>query len=105
MPCGGSATRTKKTRDAAERDEGKRERFRLALATVAPERLVFLDECGFSLALYWLYGWAKKSERCAEKVACQRGVNRSLLGAMSLTGMCAFATKLGDFKRDDFGGG
>lgn len=102
MPCSGSAIRIKKTRTAAERDEEKREQFRLTLATIAPERLVFLDECGVSLALYWLYGWAKKSERCVEKVPCQRGVNRSLLGALSLSGINAFVSQLGGFKRDDF---
>lgn len=102
MPSNVSATAIKKTKLARERDQGKREHFRARLSAIAPQHLVFLDKCGFSLALYWMYGWAKKSERCVEIVPSQRGENRSLLGAVTLSGMAAFASKLGGFKRGDF---
>jgi len=110
MHCNVSAIATKKTKIATERDEEKRKIFREQIEAIDPKRLVFLDECGFSLAMYWLYGWAIKSERCVEKVPCQRGVNRSLLGAISLSGMIAFASKTGGYnqaqvpcrRREDF---
>lgn len=73
-----------------------------SVAKISPERLVFLDECGFSLALYRLYGWAKKHDRCTESVPCQRGKNRSVLAAMSWSGVQASVTQLGGFKRIDF---
>ncbi len=54
---------------------------------IAPDRLVFLDESGFSLALFRLYGWGKAKERLVESVPFVRGKNRSVLGAFSQAGM------------------
>lgn len=79
------------------------------------EKLVFLDECGFSLNLHRFYGWSLKSQRCVEAVPFQRGPNRSVLGAFSLpeagaeagachNGMRALFQKLGSIKREDFEG-
>ncbi len=75
------------------------------------EKLVFLDECGFSLNLHRFYGWSLKNERCVEAVPFQRGQNRSVLGAFSLAeaeacrnGMRALFQKLGAIKREDFEG-
>ena len=87
-------------------------------------KLVFLDECGFSLNLHRCYGWSLKHERCVEAVPLQRGQNRSVLGAFSLpgagdgagagaanstcsdgiNGMRALFQKLGAIKREDFEG-
>ncbi len=50
---------------------------------MAPEKLVFLDECGFALNLHRLYGWAPQGERCCEVVPFNKGKNRSVLGAYS----------------------
>ena len=63
---------------------------------------MFLDECGFSLNLYRLYGWASSSERCVESVPLARGQNRSLVGGFSLSGMVASLQKVGSIKRVDF---
>jgi hypothetical protein len=52
---------------------------------------VFLDECGFSLALHLLYGWGPSKERLVEAVPSQRGVNRSVLGAFDAEGMVVIA--------------
>lgn len=40
------------------------------------ETLVFVDECGFSLNLHRLYGWAPKGERCYEAVPFNNGKNQ-----------------------------
>ena len=79
------------------------------------KKLVFLDECGFSLNLHRFYGWSLKHERCIEAVPFQRGRNLSVLGAFSLpeaqaeaeaqacpNGIRALFQKLGAIKREDF---
>lgn len=91
----------KKSRVAAERCEVAREAFREQLACIAPERLVFLDECGFALNLHRLYGWTIGGGRCEEAVPFNKGVNRSVVGAFSLpsaansSGLWALWQKLG----------
>lgn len=99
--CGARADVLKKSRIASERCELKRATFRAAIDVLPIEGLVFLDECGFSLNLHRLYGWAIGGERCVEKVPFNKGVNRSALGAYSLptkdnpTGLWALWQKLG----------
>lgn len=72
------------------------------------EKLVFLDECGFSLNLHRLYGWTVGGGRCLEAVPFNKGINRSVLGALSLptpdcpTGMRAIWQKLGAWTRETF---
>jgi len=68
---------------------------------VDPKDLVFLDECGFSLALHLLQGWGPAKERLVEAVPSQRGVNLSVLGAFDLEGMAAITSKEGAIKRVD----
>jgi transposase len=62
---------------------------------------VFLDECGFSLALHLLYGWGPSKERLVESVPSQRGGNRSVLGAFDAEGMVVTTSKQGAMKRVD----
>jgi transposase len=68
---------------------------------VNPQDLVFLDECGFSLALHLLFGWAPSKERLVEAVPAKRGVNLSVLGAFDLEGMVSITSKEGAMKRKD----
>ena len=91
----------KKSRIAAERDPHKRAAFTEAIKQVDPKDLVFLDECGFSLALHLLYGWGPMKERLVEAVPAQRGVNLSVLGAFGAQGMVAITRKQGAMKRVD----
>jgi len=92
----------KKSRLAKERSVEKRTAFVEQIQQIAPERLVFLDEAGFSLCLYQHYGWSPRNERCIEAVPFVRGTNLSVLGAYSLAGMQALTHQLGAFKRDAF---
>ena len=93
---------------ARERCPHKRAAFAQAIALVPPEKLVFLDECGFGLNLHRLYGWTSGGGRCIEEVPLERGQNRSVVGALSLptpscpTGMRALWQKLGAWTRATF---
>lgn len=58
-----------------------------------PKRLVFIDECGFNLALTPLYARAPKGQRAYGQVPKNRGQNSSLIAALSLDeGVCAVMT-------------
>ncbi len=63
--------------------------------------MVFLDEAGFSLALYLFYGWGLRKKRLVESVPLNRGKNQSVLGAFSPEGMRATVRKTGAMKRVD----
>ena len=88
----------------------KRQAYQEQLALVAVEKLVFLDQCGFSLALHRLYGWVVGGGRCIEKVRfhLQRGKAHSGVGALSLptpdcpSGLRALWQKEGTWTRASF---
>jgi transposase len=65
-------TRKKKTYHADERDsprvQKQREQFQEAMASVAPEHLVFIDETGATTAMSRLYGRAPIGERLPASV-------------------------------------
>jgi len=56
-------------------------------ATVAPERLVFVDECGTHTSLSPIYGYAPKGERLRLSVPRRRGKNTTVLSSITLRGM------------------
>jgi DDE superfamily endonuclease/Transposase len=75
---------------ATERNEFLRAAWRVMVAArVAPERLVFVDECGRHTSLSPIYGYAPKGERLRLSVPRKRGKNTTLLSSMSLKGMGA----------------
>lgn len=59
----------------------------MVAATVEPQRLVFVDECGTHTSLAPIYGYAPKGERLRLSVPRKRGKNTTLLSSMSLGGM------------------
>ena len=61
----------------------------MVAATVEPERLVFVDECGTHTSLAPLYGYAPRGERLRLRVPRRRGKNTTLLSSMSIEGMGA----------------
>jgi transposase len=71
------------------------------IGQIAPKDLVFLDESGFSLALYLLYGWGPVGQRLVEAVPSRRGKNLSVLGAFDAEGMIRTCRKEGAMKRVD----
>ncbi|MEW6638699.1 MAG: IS630 family transposase [Actinomycetota bacterium] len=54
---------------------------------VAPERLVFVDECGTHTSSAPIYGYAPRGERLRLSVPRKRGRNTTLLSSMSVKGM------------------
>jgi transposase len=56
---------------------------------VAPERLVFLDECGVLTSMARLYGRSPRGERAPAAVPCGPWTRLSVLGALGRTGMLA----------------
>ena len=59
----------------------------MVAATVEPERLVFVDECGTHTSLGPIYGYAARGERLRLPVPRRRGKNTTLLSSMTLSGM------------------
>jgi len=55
--------------------------------SVAPERLVFVDECGTHTSMAPIYGYAPEGERLRLSVPRRRGKNTTVLSSMSLGGM------------------
>jgi transposase len=64
----------------------------MVAATVEPERLVFVDECGTHTSLAPIYGYAPKGERLRLSVPRRRGKNTTVLSSMTLEGMGASLT-------------
>lgn len=56
---------------------------------IAPERLVFLDECGALTNMTRLYGRSPRGERAYGSVPCGRWERLSVLGALGQDGMVA----------------
>ena len=56
---------------------------------MARERLVFLDESGFHLAMTRRYGRARKGARAVQAVPTNRGLNLSVISAVRLRGVVA----------------
>jgi transposase len=79
----------KKTLGASERREQERIGFREQMKQVDASRLIFVDECGLSIALTPLYARAPKGERAHGSVPRNRGKNTTLLASLSLEGVGA----------------
>src|SRR3712207_3523644 len=75
-------------RVATERDEFERATWRVMVAaTVEPQRLIFVDECGTHTSLAPIYGYAPRGERLHLSVPRSRGKNTTLLSSMTTEGM------------------
>jgi transposase len=59
----------------------------MVAAKVAPERLVFVDECGTHASMAPIYGYAPRGERLRHSLPRRRGKNTTLLSSMTLGGM------------------
>jgi transposase len=56
-------------------------------ATVEPERLLFVDECGVHTSLSPIYGYTPRGERLYLPVPRNRGRNTTVLSSITLSGM------------------
>jgi transposase len=76
-------TRKKKTLRASEQKEADRAAWREQAQTLDASKLVFLDECGSTIALTRLYGRSPKGTRACGVVPRNRRANITLLAALS----------------------
>ena len=89
------AYREKKTLRASERHEAQRLCWLAKAFCLDPDKLVFVDESGFNLAMTPLYARAPKGQRAYGQVPRNRGKNTSFLAALSLNGLRAPMTLQG----------
>jgi transposase len=86
----------KKSLHAGERDTEanlqRREAFLQRLRSIAPERLIFLDESGVTTQMTRTWARAPKGERIAESTPQGHWKVLTTLGAMNLLGMLAAMT-------------
>ena len=59
----------------------------MVAGSLAPQRLVFVDEMGANIALCPPYGWSRRGQRVHMEVPRNRGPNTTLLSSMSIEGM------------------
>src|SRR5215207_2081678 len=59
----------------------------MVTAKVAPQRLVFVDECGTHTSMAPIYGYAPRGERLRLRLPRRQGKNTTLLSSMTLSGM------------------
>ena len=75
-----------------EANRKRREEFLATIATVPPERLIFLDESGVTTQMTRPWGRAPKGERIAEAAPQGHWNVLTTLGAMNLRGIVAAMT-------------
>lgn len=63
---------------------------------------MFLDESGSHIAMTRDYAWGPRGSRAEGRVPRNRGTVLTMLGALSLRGVCAIMTNLGGTSRDVF---
>jgi len=77
----------KKSLAASERDEEARTAWREAVASLDPERFIFVDESGTNISLTRLYGWAPHDRRATGSVPRNHGKNTTLVAALTPDGL------------------
>jgi transposase len=82
-------SRKKKTLVATERDETKRENFRLKQANLELSKLVVLDETATNLGMTSRYAYSLIGKRAYGTAQRNHGKNITMLAAFTLTGMAA----------------
>ena len=80
-------SRKKKTLRASEQNEDDRAAWREQARMLDASKLVFLDECGSSIALTRVYGRSPQGKRVYGSVPRNRRANMTLLASLSLQGV------------------
>ena len=106
MPFVDSATRSKKTLIASERDRPDVQRRRAEwgdrVAAIPPARLVFVDETGTNVAMTRLSSRALVGERAFGRAPKNQGVNLTVVGAIARDGVRAMMAYEGGTTREAF---
>lgn len=72
------------------------------LANISDNNLIFVDETGFNLHLAPRRGYSPINQKCFINVPNSKGTNVSLLCAISVHGIVAWAIKIGPFDSEAF---
>jgi transposase len=80
-------TRKKKTLRASEQKEADRAAWRAQAQTLDADKLVFIGECGSTIALTRLYARSPRGKRAYGAIPRNRRANITLLASLSLQGM------------------
>ena len=91
-------------RDADEEPERAREHFQQQQAEMDAKCLIFVDETGVNLAMARRYGRAPRGCRAHAAKPVNQGVNLTLVGALSLTGVRAMMELEGPIDGNAFTG-
>ena len=92
----------KKSLIATERDEATRQGWRDALAAIAPQRFIFLDETTTPTTLTRLRARAPRGERAIGRVPHKRWHSVTLLASITTRGMGAAMVLDGALARESF---
>jgi transposase len=87
---------------AAERDETRRQTWRAAIAAIAPQRFVFLDETATPTTLTRLRARAPRGTRAIGRVPHKRWQSVTLLASLTTRGMGAAMVLNGALARESF---
>jgi transposase len=87
---------------ASERDEVARHAWRAAIAAIAPQRFVFLDETATPTTLTRRRARAPRGERASGRVPHKRWESVTLLASLTTTGMGAAMVLKGALARESF---
>ena len=105
-PQTSGADAKKKSLQACEGDTERvrqaRQDYRAQIAQVPSERLTFIDESGINLSMTRTHGRAPKGQRVIDHVPKDPGVNVTLIGALSHSGLDALMTIPGATTGDVF---
>ena len=96
------AAAQKKSLIATERDEASRQAWRAALAAIAPQRFVFLDETATPTTLTRLRARAPRGERAIGRVPHKHWHSITLLASLSTRGRGAAMVLDGALARESF---
>ncbi len=77
----------KKTVAASEQNQQDRSAWGVQAGQFDARRLIFLDECGSTIALSPRYGWALKGQRTSGSVPGNRGKNTTLIASLGWNGL------------------
>lgn len=72
------------------------------LSIVADSNLIFLDETGFNEHTRRSYGYSMRNSKAYSVVPANRGINNSLICAISSVGVVAYSYKQGAFNSEHF---
>lgn len=76
--------------------------YSLEISRISDENLIFLDETGFNMHTTRKYGYSQVGNKAYVNVPAKRGINQSLLCAISKEGVIGYELKEGSYNAESF---